>query len=115
MIELKVEEYCHNCPEFEAVQHTEFYNHKIVCVHSRKCASIKEHLENTHSTEEPEAKTDPIKTADLCNRCAYCNCDYNCDACHLCGPTGRPGSCKCMFVEAGEPCPYFKEARYEKT
>lgn len=54
MIELKVHNYCHNCPDFKPVStssafvgfHEELYNtHVIICVHHERCKKIKEYLE----------------------------------------------------------------------
>lgn len=122
MIELKVEEYCHNCPDFEAVQHTEFYNHKLVCMHARKCAAIKQHLENT----QPKLGF-PIKTADLCAGCYYgfanrgCSrlgaslddIDIACDGCpnHI----GGIHNCACAAIDIGDPCPYYKHYKEAKN
>ena len=62
MIELKVKEYCHNCPDFEAkvtVQDTDlfaagesesvgrFCNTTVSCSHAKRCEGIKRYLERT--------------------------------------------------------------------
>lgn len=53
MIELKVDEYCHNCPEFEAQVDKVYRTYKaepefrttVTYKHRSKCASIKEFIE----------------------------------------------------------------------
>lgn len=54
MIILDVEEYCHECPEFEASVGTNAcrnglneiikVNHTIRCSHRHRCAAIKKHI-----------------------------------------------------------------------
>lgn len=56
MIELKVEEYCHDCPEFEANCNKDAFvftdgrvhhcNTIITCEHAGRCAAMIKHLEN---------------------------------------------------------------------
>lgn len=60
MIELKVKDYCHNCPDFEAkvtVQDNELFplgesepftricNTTVSCSHAKRCEGIKRYLE----------------------------------------------------------------------
>ena len=52
MIELKVKEYCHNCPDFAAkvsvrehddgnmVNPTKFYDTTVTCSHAKRCEGI---------------------------------------------------------------------------
>lgn len=58
MIELKIKDYCQDCPEFDAdideylridggAKHT-----LISCKHEKKCLSIKTHLEKTLGKEQ---------------------------------------------------------------
>lgn len=60
MIKLLIEDYCHECPEFEPVKvggHA-FYNldgnvvhledTKVMCEHVDRCNMIKKHLEKSH-------------------------------------------------------------------
>ena len=59
MISLNVEEYCHNCPDFEAYIEIAVYgfdtmksdsnmeySHIITCKHEDRCRQIKRYLEN---------------------------------------------------------------------
>lgn len=56
--------------------------------------------------------SDPIKSADLCNRCAFEieNCIENCNDCIECTMYNHGiGNCKCADVKPNTPCPYFVE------
>ena len=60
MIELKVEDYCQDCKEFEPEVDTyigmtcgyEFCNHTISCKHKQRCSEIYFHIENTKNTKK---------------------------------------------------------------
>lgn len=55
-IELKIEDYCQNCPDFEGEVHkypvcpmdsnVRYNNTVITCSHKNRCAAIKRYLEN---------------------------------------------------------------------
>ena len=53
MIDLKIEEYCKNCPDFEVEQESNSLFgfdiketlHTLKCVHAEKCKAIKKYLE----------------------------------------------------------------------
>lgn len=54
MIELKVEDYCHNCPYFEVTSHTDtlYANGEIcirsttfTCVNRKRCERLAKHIE----------------------------------------------------------------------
>ena len=127
MIELKVEEYCHNCLEFEArcardsfvtPMRVLYSNTVITCEHAGRCASMMKYLENTHPKPEP---TTPglAKSAELCNTCVYnfyrdiCNGGLGCvDADNITCPvySDCEMQCRCLTIENGDPCSYFKEA-----
>ena len=59
MIELKVKEYCHNCPDFAAkvsvrehddgnmVNPTKFYDTTVTCSHAKRCEGIMRYLDKT--------------------------------------------------------------------
>lgn len=60
-IELKVEDYCQNCPDFDAKVSTtqlvfgEAYNPTntiITCSHKNRCAGIKRYLENLEAKKD---------------------------------------------------------------
>ena len=68
MIELKVKEYCHNCPDFEAkvtVQDNELFaagetepttricNTTVSCSHAKRCEGIKRYLERAGKDVKP--------------------------------------------------------------
>ena len=53
MIELKIEKYCENCPDFEVevekIGHQDFFGNvdvdtRITCANAGRCKAIKEHL-----------------------------------------------------------------------
>ena len=132
MIELKVEEYCHDCPEFEAHCNKDAFvftngqvhhcNTIITCEHAGRCASIKNYLEK--STDDiKEAVRDsifPAKEESTCDACEYswrhkcCKCDGNCSkTCEMYDHEIK--KCKCAQINWGQPCPYFKEYNNEKT
>ena len=61
MIELKVEDYCHGCPELvpdvDILQAEDFYANeqvystRITCKHNRRCAAIARHIRKQISKE----------------------------------------------------------------
>lgn len=61
MIELKVEEYCHNCPDFEAdvvknrirdvVVFVDYTDTTITCAHAARCRAVKRYLEKQSKGE----------------------------------------------------------------
>ena len=57
--------------------------------------------------------SDPIKSADLCERCRfeYLRCkDKICSECVMEAPEEPEGCrCKCLNIEPNTPCPYFEE------
>lgn len=67
MIELKVEEYCHNCPEFEADVDVDDFGYKtyngyilhtnttVKCEHAKRCQAIFEYFMKTY-----EVKLKPV-------------------------------------------------------
>lgn len=55
MIKLIVDDYCHDCPEFEPTVETQSYedffgdmivNHEVKCKYAERCERIKEYLDN---------------------------------------------------------------------
>ena len=54
-----------------------------------------------------------IKSKDLCERCEYSyflHCfERGCNRCCGCEMEGGD-KCKCIAIQVGTPCPYFKEA-----
>ena len=57
--------------------------------------------------------SNPIKSADLCNRCAYnrvwCNVSSSI-SCNICEMYDG-GRCKCLDIKPNTPCPYFEEEK----
>ena len=60
--------------------------------------------------------SDPIKSADLCNRCRFeskRHCSRMRNDCSDCDMNiisrCSPGDCKCLTVKWNTPCPYFEE------
>lgn len=61
MIKLKVEEYCHDCPDFEAdvykarcdnLEMLAFVTHTtITCAHAARCRAVKRYLEKQQKGE----------------------------------------------------------------
>lgn len=56
MIKLNVEEYCHNCPNFEPVTNQLFADNKyqvtvIICRDKFRCDSIKSYLKESETRE----------------------------------------------------------------
>lgn len=55
MIKLQVEEYCHDCPEFEAESEELYYMNNgelevstfVSCMHKNKCYRIKNYIERS--------------------------------------------------------------------
>lgn len=59
MIELKVKEYCHNCPDFATkvsvrehddgnmVNPAKFYDTTVTCSHAKRCEGIMRYLDKT--------------------------------------------------------------------
>ncbi len=63
--------------------------------------------------------SDRIKSADLCERCAYsferfCRAQGRRGGCPKCEMMDGK-TCKCLTVDFNTPCPYFEEAQDEKT
>lgn len=57
-------------------------------------------------------ENNPIKTADLCERCVY-SADRTCDThfdCHECPCLTADGRCRCLGIKGNTPCPYFEDA-----
>lgn len=81
MIELKVEEYCHDCPEFEADCCKVYANGHIErtmvkCANAAKCSRIRRYLSDSYNEPEPEPTTPDIKLKGvfkLCKKCADTN------------------------------------------
>lgn len=55
--------------------------------------------------------SDPIKSADLCNRCKHSSNCKNYDYCHGCPMKLDYVGCSCMTIKMNTPCPYFEEAK----
>lgn len=69
MINLKVEQYCDNCPEFEPDLETEavekfllnhsdvetYYEHKVRCAHAKRCRSIANHFKEMTQCQQNQA------------------------------------------------------------
>jgi hypothetical protein len=125
MISLNVEEYCMNCPNFEAdVDKTswstgEVYT-KIRCTHSRQCYEIKKYLERQSQCEKVlnsvKNEEGPIKCEKTCSSCclhsSYCELKCNTDKCEMTeydSDGNQP--CRCINVTHGEHCPYYKSAK----
>lgn len=121
MINLKVEEYCHGCRDFESDTHYDYAgeinNISIFCKHRNKCASLKRYIERetTFKTAITMGKT------DICIRCQYgpngtgCHLltseQYTDDTCKTC-PMNDKGYCKCVSLEPySKTCPYYKEIK----
>ena len=56
MVELRIDEHCRNCPEFEVETFKSYFNNgevmfQLTCQHRIKCAKIRRHLEQTASKE----------------------------------------------------------------
>jgi hypothetical protein len=52
MIELYVEPYCHDCPEFEvSISYTALPNHHIICKHRNRCKAMLEYLKKKASEQ----------------------------------------------------------------
>ena len=70
MIDLKVDSYCHNCPEFEAEVKDESFvssdlrccieriitNHTITCKHKARCAGMVDYLKEQAKKNKEDSK-----------------------------------------------------------
>ena len=124
MIELKIEDYCHGCRDFEADTHydyPEINSVSIFCEHRNKCASLKRYIER----KTPVKTERPKRKSDLCNKCQYGHNGIGCrlitaehytdDICEGCDMYDT-GTCKCVSVDSyATRCPYYKEAKNEQT
>lgn len=124
MIELKIEGYCHGCPNFESDVYKNYageYNRTaIFCKHHDKCASIKQYIEKQFAVQQEERTSYPIKSSELCHSCYYDLTNYGCKGafCSICDMAQKPEcpvdsdgskSCYCTTLNDGEPCRYYKE------
>lgn len=119
MINLKVEEYCHGCRDFESDTHYDYAgeinNISIFCKHRSKCANLKRYIDR-----KTTVKTDQVMSkVDLCVRCQYgpngtgCHLliderytDDICKDCHM----SDDGRCKCISIDKySKACPHYKE------
>ena len=123
MIELKVEDYCHDCPDFEPDCCKVFANGKIErimvhCSYANRCRRITERLEKVVEGKYAEKAVNddrvaPVKTMELCNRCMYnsftgdlCR-GKDCETCKL--DRAGPNGCYCLQLRDGQPCLHFKK------
>lgn len=70
-------------------------------------------IKNYRSGENSEMENNPIKTADLCERCVYSTdrtCDNYFDCQDGCPCFTADGRCRCLGISGNTPCPYFEDA-----
>ena len=110
MINLKVEEYCHGCRDFESDTHYDYAgeinNISIFCKHRSKCAQLKKYIEKTTCKS-------PIKSVELCKTCGYyvrgtkCN-GKECKGCPLYSESSDSiFTCYCANLEDGSLCMHY--------
>ena len=139
MIELRVEDYCHDCPDFEPDCCKVYANGKIErvmvrCAYANRCRRITERLEKAvedkYAQKAVNDSVAPVKTAELCDRCRYdmsndlCCGRNDCITCEMRdkpeSPTYKNGmrGCYCLSINYGDACKYYtpiKEAKNEQT
>lgn len=118
MIELRVEDYCQSCTDFEADVNKdyagEFNRFVIFCKHRNKCMTLKNYIEGQTVKKTSQY---PIKTKELCGSCEYnfyAGCHgRHCDQCEM--RDKDTGHCYCITVDDGEECPCYKEYKEAKN
>ena len=122
MIELRVEDYCQICPDFEAEVFKNYggrIGYTVVCCkYAKRCEQMAERLKKVYDdTDAQKAVRDdrvaPVKSMELCMRCMYNSLDgdlchgKDCDSCRM----TRLGisDCYCLQLKDGQPCLHFKK------
>jgi hypothetical protein len=119
MIALRINDYCHSCPDFDAevetLRHGGDCHTFVSCSHATKCERIKRHLEKSIK----ETGTDEVhrKGYDTCHTCKYWHDNRGCRGvpCSACSNTTKQGLagtrvCRCTQIRYDYPCPYYEEA-----
>lgn len=126
MIELRVEDYCQRCPDFEAEVFKNYggrISYTVVCCkYAKRCEQMAERLKKVY-----DDRVAPVKSAELCSRCRYdmsndlCCGRNDCMTCEMRdkpeSPTHKNGmrGCYCLSINDGDPCKYYTPIKEESN